>query len=208
MRSLIRRFDALLRWAYGVFGFCDDHDCILRLQVARASHPLRLDSHVVDAGELVLALHLWNEHIPPLPPTGPDLAWAVQAQHLLTSSLRAVARQLRHDPRLAGVHAVGGVTVLLSPVEHPGGVRLMQRLGFAVMPYHSPLGRFGEFWENFYSWWIMWTFNTVSLRRRRLVHLRRAEVWMSVDEFLSRYGVNKTERGARDVHTTNHDARS
>jgi hypothetical protein len=204
MRALIRCFDALLRRASGVFEFCDDPDCVLRLQITRASGTLHLDSHVVEAGEPVLVLHLWNEHIPPLPPAGPDLAWAGRARRLLVSSLRAVARQMCNDPRLAGVRAVAGVTALLAPGGDSGGVRLMQRLGFTIMPYHSPLGRFGEFWENFYAWWIMWTFNAVSLRERQLVHLRRAEVWMSADKFLSRYGVDKTEKGAMDVSTINH----
>lgn len=63
----------------------------------------------------------------------------------------------------------------------------MRRLGFMVLPYHSPLGRFGEFWENFYTWMIIWAFNAASLRHRHLHRLRRSEVWMSVDEFLRRY---------------------
>ncbi|UCC64000.1 MAG: hypothetical protein JSV36_02770 [Anaerolineae bacterium] len=101
---------------------------------------------------------------------------------------------MRHDPRLARVRAVGGASALFSPAERPGGVRLMQRLGFTVMPYHSPLGRFGEFWENFYSWWMMWTFNAVSLRYRRLIRLRRTEIWMSTQEFLDRYGTDSSNR--------------
>ena len=57
-----------------------------------------------------------------------------------------------------------------------------------ALPYRSPLGRFGEFWENFYAWWLMWAFNAASLRHRRLLHMRRAELWMSAVEFMSRYG--------------------
>jgi hypothetical protein len=141
----------------------------------------------VEAGEPVLALHLWNEHVPPLPPDGPDIAWATRSQRLFVRSLRAVAGQMRHDTRLAGVRAVGSATALFAPDDSSGGVRLMQRLGFTVTPYHSPLGHLGEFWENFYSWWIMWTFNAVSLRTRQLIHMRRSEMWMPADEFLSRY---------------------
>jgi hypothetical protein len=63
-------------------------------------------------------------------------------------------------------------------------------LGFTVLPYHNPLGRFGEFWENFYTWWIMWTYNQASLRHRRLFRLVRAEVWMTMAELLSRYGTD------------------
>jgi YkoP domain len=189
MRALIRHFDAWLCRAYGVFEFSDDENCVLRLQVTRAPHTLHLNGQVVDAGASVLALHLWNEHIPPMPPAGTDLAWAALMKRLLIQSFRSVATQMRCDPRLASVRAVGGVMALLSPAEHPAGMYLMRRLGFTVMPYHSPLGHFGEFWENLYSWWIMWTFNAASLQHRQLVHLCRTEVWMLVEEFLSRYGM-------------------
>jgi hypothetical protein len=194
MRALIRRFDAFLRWAYGVFEFTDDADCVLRLQLTRARHLVRLPGQVIHPGERVLGLHLWNEHLPPLPPDGPDLAWAIRMQRTFVQSLHAVAVRMTQDLRLSDVRAVGGVTGLLSPGVHPGGVRLMERLGFTVVPYRSPLGRFGEFWENFYSWWIIWTFNAVSLRHRQLVHLQRLEVWMSAGEFLDQYGISNDQK--------------
>jgi len=65
---------------------------------------------------------------------------------------------------------------------------MLQRLGFTVIPYHRSLGAFGEFWENFYTWMLMWTYNPGSLRYRGLWGLRRAEIWMSAEEFLRRYG--------------------
>jgi hypothetical protein len=86
------------------------------------------------------------------------------------------------------VCAVGGVCALISPHTHLAGVRLMERMGFTVRPCYRPLGRFGEFWENFYSWWIIWTYNPASLRGRRLDRLERMEIWMQADDFLHRYG--------------------
>jgi hypothetical protein len=192
VRALIRRFDALLSQALGVLEFCEDGDCVLRLQIARSRRTLCLTGQEVRVGEPVLALHLWNEHVPPLPQAGPDLAWAAQMRRVFIQSLRAVAAQMRRDPRLAGVRAVGGTTTLLPPDSHSGGRHLMQRLGFTIFPYQSPLGRFGEFWENTYAWWLMWTYNVASLRHRQLLHLRRAEFWMTADEFLNRYGPGET----------------
>ncbi len=194
MRALIRLLDAVLRRAYGVFEFCDDEDCLLRLQVTQVSHVLYLDGQVVEAGAPVLTIHLWNEHVPPIPSAGPNLAWASRMRRLFIASLHAVAGQVAHDPRLASVRAIGGATALFSPVERPGGVHLMQRLGFTVVPYHRPLGCFGEFWENLYSWWITWAFNAVSLRQRRLLRLQRSEIWMSVEDFLGRYGADRARR--------------
>lgn len=190
MRALIRRFDAFLRWAYGVFDFHSDEECLLRLQLGRAPHLLNFSTQAVASGEPVLFLHLWNEHIPAWSSRGPDLAWASRVRRLLVQSLHMAAQELAANPRLKGVRAVGGVTVLLPPGDYSSGARLMGRLGFSVEPYRNPLGRFGEFWENFYSWWIMWTFNPASLRRRNLLGLRRAEIWMPAEEFLRRYGVS------------------
>ena len=36
----------------------------------------------------------------------------------------------------------------------------------------------------------MWAFNTPTLAGRRLLGLRRSEVWMTTDELLRRYGDN------------------
>jgi len=83
---------------------------------------------------------------------------------------------------------VGGATVLFAAGDASSGERLFQRLGFSTFPYRNPLGRFGEFWENLYTWALMWTFNAGSLKKRHLLQLQRTEVWMSTGEFLVRYG--------------------
>ena len=134
------------------------------------------------AGDPVLKLHLWNEHVPPIGPAGSDLAWAVSVRRMLIRSLRAAARWLASELGLANVRAIGGVTVLISAGGEGGSLRLMRRLGFDVFPYRGPWGRFGEFWENLYTWGLMWAFNTASLRHKSL--LRRTEVWMSLHTFL------------------------
>jgi len=189
MRALIRNFDSLLRRALGVFEFCDERECLFRLQLARASHDLCLsDDAEVRMGERVLMLHLWNEHVPPMGPAAPDLAWAVSVHRMLIHSLHRVAHWLAGQGALADVRAIGSVTVLILPGGNRGSMPLMRRLGFDVLPYRNPLGRFGEFWENLYTWGLMWTFNEASLRHRSLLRLRRAEMWMPADKFVQRYG--------------------
>jgi hypothetical protein len=196
MRALIRRLDDWLRQIHGVFEFSEAPDCVLRLQLTRAPHPMHLGSNVIRTGEPVLELHLWNEHIPPIPAAGPDLEWANRTGRMFIHSLRAAAREMTRNPSLKEVVAVGAISAILSLHEHTGGARMMQRLGFVMVPYHSRWGRFGEFWENLYAWWLMWTFNAVSLRSRQFSHLRRTEMWMPAAEFINRYEEGRTAGAA------------
>jgi len=188
MRRLVRLLDSILRRALGVFEFCDHPECVLRVRLAAAPRALALPACELPAGAPVLELHLWNEHIAPMPDGGPDVAWAAEFARRLRASFHALAAQVRAEPRFAPVEAVCGITVLLGPDQGPAGERLFQRLGFTILPHRGRLGRFGEFWENLYSWWVMWTFNPATLRGRRLLRLRRSELWMCRAEFLARYG--------------------
>jgi hypothetical protein len=192
MRPLVRALDALLRWAQGVEAFDEDERCILRIQLAHASRPLNFPNGMVKRGEPVILLHLWNERIPPMPPQGADVEWAARMKRLFIHSLRALAQAMRREARLGKARAIGGATVLVASADGSDGSRLVQQLGFTILPYSHRLGRFAEFWENLYSWWLMWTYNPATLRRRKFLHLRRAEIWMPTEEFLRRYGSAET----------------
>lgn len=187
MRRLVRAFDARQRRRLGIREFCDDPECLFRIRLARARRPLAVEGDEVPAGAEVLELHFWNEHFPALPPSSPDLAWAVQGRRMLIASLRKLALHLRDAPELRAVAAVIGVTVLFSPDEAVAPQNVLARLGFASAPYRSPLGRVGEFWENLYTWLVMWAFNGATPRRRHLSQLQRIEVWMSKEELVRRY---------------------
>jgi hypothetical protein len=188
MRRLIRRFDGFLRRCNGVFEFSDDPACLLRLQDGAARHDISLPDGAVRRGARVIELHLWNEHTPRLPDAGADLAYARGLLHGLTLSFRMVAEYLKRAPGFQGAKLVGGVTVLAPLGEADGGTSMLRHFGFTVFPYHSSLGRFGEFWENFYTWGLMWAFNPASLRWQSLGGLRRSEFWMLKRAFLEKFG--------------------
>ncbi len=188
LQKAVYALDGGLRRALGVFEFENNPDGLLRVRVTRAAHAVALPEVRIPKGAPTLELHLWNEHVPPLPDEGPDLLWAAQVRRKLVASFRALGRAVARDPRFAKVQAVGGSTVLCFAGDGRREVKLFERLGFAVGPYRSPLGRFGEFWENLYTWAIMGAYNAATLRRRRLRQLRRGEIWMTIGEFLSRYG--------------------
>ena len=189
MRALIRWFDRFLRRAFGVFEFTDDPECIFRLQRTNARHDITLsDGTVVSKGDPVLGLHFWNEHLPPIGPEGSDLAWGVRTARMMVSSLRAIVAWVRDHPELADRQIIGGATVLIESGATGGSARLIRRLGFDIFPFKNVLGRFGEFWENLYTWWLMWAYNKASLRRKRLLRIRRTEIWMRIDRLVAQFG--------------------
>ena len=189
LRALIRRFDTWLSHVEGVEPFTDDPNCIIRLQVASVTHSLTLPEVTIPPGANVLLLHAWNERMPAIPPEGPDMAYGLRFQRLMLASFKLVATHILANLALQRVQAVGGVTAHVSLKETDSGRAMLEHLGFTVMPYHRPhlFGAFGEFWENFYTWWLMWTFNPVSTRHRKLWDLQRTEFWMTKEAFLKRY---------------------
>jgi hypothetical protein len=191
VKSVVRTFDRFLCRRQGVFVFWDDPDCLFRAQFSRASREIVLPGAVIPAGAKVLGLHFWNEHIPQIASEGPTLAQAVRGRRMITSTFRALAREMHRDPRMEGIQALGGATVLFAAGDGSSGERLFTRLGFTVFPYRSPLGRFGEFWENFYTWALMWAYNAVSLRQRQLLALSRTESWITASDFLRRYSTGE-----------------
>ncbi len=191
LRAGVRFIDNLLSVSQGIKEFTQDPDCILRIQLCRASHTLELEGVIIMRGEPVLAIHAWNERMPRLPPAGADLEWALTFRRQVIYSFGLVANRIREDSRYSRVRAVCGSSALFSFTGHSSGMRLMQNLGFTVLPYYRPLGRFGEFWENLFSWWLMWAYNKTSLRSREFRSLQRTEIWITVDNFLQRYGLQQ-----------------
>jgi hypothetical protein len=189
MRAMIRHFDAWLARRIGVFEFVADPACIARLQLTHAHRLINLSDCTVRTGDPVVILHLWNEHLPVIGPGGADLAWARQLQRSFTRSLQQAAAWISQHPEASQARAFGGMTGLFFSDGHSGGARWMERLGFALFPSPNPLGRFGIFWENFYSYALIWAYNPESLQQRSLLGLQRTEMWISMETFLKRYGV-------------------
>jgi len=188
MRCLIRSFDRWLCRIEKVYVFYEEADCILRIQVTKAPHRLQFATHELLKGQPVLMLHLWNERIPLIPQTGADMSWAVKTYRMFLRSLHKVGNYVKNEPGVMGVQAVGGISALFSLADPAGGLGMLRRLGFEVVSYQNSLGGFGKFWENFYSWWLMWAYNPASLQHRSFFRQQRTEIWMPIDEYLKRYG--------------------
>ncbi len=188
LRPVIYRFDEFLSRRYGIYEFSDDKDCILRIQQTHAHHPLNIKGCIIQAGSLVIEIHLINDRIPKIPMDETGMAWAAHTRRLFFYSLRLAARYIQANAELAQAQALGGVTSVFTPDLQESGAKFIQQAGFMVTPYYRPMGWFGEFWENFYSWWIIWAYNPASLKSLELTHMRRTEMWIEMGEFLERYG--------------------
>ena len=188
LRGGVRLIDHLLSASLRIIVISQDPQCIFRIQLAQAVHSVIVDSQHILKGDSVVVLHLWNERMPILPASGADLEWALQLRRKLIYSFRLIASFMQNNSQFSTVRAIYGASAVLSFTDHTGGTRLMQHLGFSVLPYQRPFGKFGEFWENLFSWWLMWTYNEASLQSRKFQHLQRTELWMTTEDFLQHYG--------------------
>jgi len=195
-RGAIRRLDVWVRRGYRVYEFSSHPDCILRLALGRSEREVTLadGTHVV-AGEPVGDLHLWNERLPPMPPGGPDLRWAVAMHRGMVRSLRLLAAYMESDPAWANIRAWRGETAFNPRWEARPDSELLERLGLELLPAEpaGPLKRFTDFWQNLYTWWLTWTFNPASLRSKRFWRLERRQLWISREALLSRYGQGRRQ---------------
>lgn len=197
IRSAIRAFDALLRRCYGIQEFSQKEECLLRIAIGRSRTDVMLsDGTRVRRGEPIGELHFWNERIPPMPDGGPDLAWAFAFERRLARSLVELAAEVESNPRLRGLKAFRGVTSFGSQDGLHQVARLAEQWGFELVDQQKPRGifrRFASFWENLYTWWIIWAFNPASLKGKSLWRLQRGQLWISRETLLRRYGRRERE---------------
>lgn len=180
-RQAIRSFDAFLRRAYRIEEFTQDPECIVRLGPGRCHKAIRLaDGTVLQPGDPLLEMHLWNEHLPAIPPGGHTVAWATRLLYLMRRSLRMLADYVLRDSRFAEVQALHGILPIPGGEALPRWERALRHLGFEVVRPPSGLWhRFAAFWENLYTWAIIWAFNPPSLRRRRFGRMVRCHIWLT-----------------------------
>ena len=83
--------------------------------------------------------------MPVIPAGGADLKWALHLRRQVLNSFKLLAKVMQGNAIYTPVRAIYGVSVLFSSTNHTGGMRMMQSFGFTILPYHNPLGKFGEF---------------------------------------------------------------
>ena len=198
----IRRLDAHLRRKQGIFEFCDDPRCLMRVSLEPAEMDLEFaDGTVVHAGEPVGVVHFWNEHLLTIPSDGPDLRWATAMRRSMQFTLHQLALALRTDPRLARAGAFGG-TALLSSRGGPSQIaKMAARFGFEwVSDKRKPSVWRGihDFFQNFLVFGLEWAFNPAGLRGKDFLRPREP-LYLSRQTLLERYGAAPAEPAALQV---------
>ena len=191
--------DALLVRCYGVKTFTDDPECILRTSFRRLKDPVSLPGGArLGSGDKLLEIHFWNEHLPPIEEEGADMLWGRQFGRRLAHSLRLLAAWATVDPRCAGFAAVHGRLGFIPADGVELTKNLAARFGFMLELQVASGMRFwtGAFWAGLYAWWLMWTFNPHTLRRKRFRQMALSDLWMTRETVLGRYGEGPRRSGS------------
>jgi hypothetical protein len=197
LRMAVAAVDDRLRRRRGVTEYSRSADCVLRMELGRSDKGLVLsDGALVRPGDRIIDLHLWTEHVPLMPGTGPTLAWAARMRRALDNSLRELTHYLAARPDLSDIAALRG-DMGLGAVEHRDQVaRVVSRLGFERMTAHEPgsvIGRVRRFGENILICLMILARNPGALREDGL-RRERLEGYISVRGLRRRYGLER-DRG-------------
>lgn len=123
--------DRWLRQRQGVYEYSDSSRCLFRIQPAKADSEVRLgDGTYIAPDMLVLNLHLWNEHVPPMGADGATLQWARALAQGIDLSLRELALHLRWTRALDGVVALRADMRLGAAGQGAQLARIAARYGF------------------------------------------------------------------------------
>jgi hypothetical protein len=166
-----------------VFEYCHQPDCILRAQLSRLSSDVLLsDGTFGRAGDRVIDLHFWNEHIPVKPVAGYSLAWGCRFNRSLGKSLRGLAQFLMSKPQLSDINIIRAITNLDS--LH----RIAARHGFTAIrdPVNPSLWehvhRFGQ---NILYWLLTLACHSGRARPGKFSRTRRSFISLAGDSIAS-----------------------
>lgn len=191
LRGTVMQVDDQLSRLHGVRPFTTDTRCLLRFSLILSPASIRLSDGVsVDCGSRIVDLHLWNEHIPPAPKGGPNLAWALQLTEQLRRSLEELARAFGTLPELNEVRACRARTNFVGRgCSGESLSRIVERYGFEEVDEGlAPLpARFHDLLENVLIGALVWTHNPEALRRDKFIRERRP-VWISRERLLRLHG--------------------
>jgi hypothetical protein len=183
VRRAVLGLDRWLQHCQGVHEYTTDSRCLFRIQRANAQANVALsDGTRIRAGEPILNLHFWNEHVPPMGDQGATVAWARQVSRAIAVSLKGLAEHLSARPDLGDIVALRADMRFGTADRSEQLARISARYGFAaaVNGEGSGSGRLHDVGERALIFLLILATNPASLRfntfRRghKVVYLSRA----------------------------------
>lgn len=189
----VLRLDDRLRRRNGVYEYSNDLKCMFRMQLDVAWQNVTFsDGSVIRKGDKVVNIHLWNEHVPEIPPEGPTFAWARRLGSSFEFSLRQLAAFIARHPELADVAAIRAYAAVATSKREVQLLRLMGHFGFETVAGNRQLswaGRLREYGENLLGLMLVLAVNPVVARVSILWRVR-SQVLLPRKTFDQRYGVS------------------
>lgn len=194
--------DRWLRRREGIYEYSHDDHCLFRIQRAKSNTRLTLsDGTTIAEGDPIIALHLWNEHMPAMPRSGPTIAWAHQIDRAFDLSLRELARYLATDPQVRDVVAIRADLRLGAADFNVKLARITAHFGFeALRTEPDSAGALHRLGEGILIFLLLLAANPAAIRRpalsreHKLAYLSRAMLerrYASVDNSQARKGHNR-----------------
>jgi len=186
---LVRLTDFVSRKVQGIEEFDPRDDCLLRIALRRARRDLFVDEVAISARDIVVEIHLWNEHLP-MPRGRPDLAWVAAGYRQFERSLQMLAEHMHAERRFDNVRAVM-MTPALADDDLERHLRRMRYLlgdaWSAVALDRTLPGLLHQFADDVWLWFLTKAFEPGAPSRAHFFR-RRQEFWISRDRFLALYG--------------------
>jgi hypothetical protein len=173
--------DRWLRRRQGVYEYTADPACLFRINQGEAEQTLTLaDGTRLRPGDPILNLHLWNEHMLPMPAQGPTIGWARQTHRAVDCSLRELARWLVQQPDLDEIAALRADMRIGTADQTQQLVRITARYGFESAAIRVETGSLRQLAENILMCLLVLAANPAAIRTdvlwrdHALVYLSRA----------------------------------
>jgi hypothetical protein len=180
LEQAVFALDRWLRQRQGVYEYTNHPSCLFRVQRAQAEFARTLsDGTNIAAGDNILKLHLWNEHMASIGENGVSVAWAQQINRAVQISLTELARHVVEND-LDSVVAVRADIRLGTAEQSAQLIRIASRYGFeAASPDTIQDGTLHRFGENIYLFLLVLATNPITVgapvlrRDHTLVYLSR-----------------------------------
>jgi hypothetical protein len=203
LADIIFALDIWLRRRQAVVAYSSHPSCVFRVGVARARRTLMLrDGTCLRAGQRMIELHFWNEHIPPVPQNGATIRWARQMQKGISTSLRELARYLSARPDLRDISVICGNVPSATRAQWRQIEHIMGYYGFETVMESERLTlreRLHRFGENILISLTIFARNDAALRLDTLMRVR-VPIYLSRRDLERKFGdVNETAAGAVEV---------